>query len=83
VQSRRVDESVQVAFGKALRYFRAKAKLSQEGLAAKANVHRNYVGNVERGEKNVCLRTIWNLADALEVAPNGLMREAERQRRLG
>lgn len=50
-----------------LRSFRAEQKLSQEALAEKADLHRTYVGSIERCERNVSLDNIENLASALGV----------------
>jgi len=50
-----------------LRKARVAAGFSQEELAAKAGLHRNYVGSVERNEKNISIDTIERLADALRV----------------
>jgi len=56
-------------FGAQLRKLRRKRQLSQEKLAELANLHRNYVGMIERGETNISLRAIIALARALNVKP--------------
>jgi len=58
-----------------LRGLRATLGLSQEALAAKAGLHRTYVGSVERQERNVSVDAIEKLANALGVQMADLFRD--------
>ncbi|UUO15554.1 MULTISPECIES: helix-turn-helix domain-containing protein [Aphanizomenonaceae] len=60
------------AFGIRVRYFRKRLKLSQDELAEKSDLHRTYIGAVERGERNISLMNIFRLADALQVTAKDL-----------
>ncbi len=61
------------AFGKRLRELRIKVGISQEKLAELADLHRNYVGLLERGLQSPSLNTICRLAKALKVKPYELL----------
>ena len=50
-----------------LRRRRNELGLSQDAVADKADLHRTFVGAVEREEKNVTIRSLGRLAEALEI----------------
>jgi len=61
-------------FAENLRKARLAKKLSQEDLAELANLHRTYVGSVERAERNVSIDNIERLSLALGVSPASLLK---------
>ena len=62
-------------FGSKVRQYRELLGLSQEKFAEKANVHRTYIGTVERGETNITLVNVYKLAKALEVNVTQLIKD--------
>ena len=61
------DADLQAKLGGVVRVCRHQLKLSQEELAWRADVHRTYIADIERGARNVTLRTVANLAKALQI----------------
>lgn len=60
-------------FGDKLQKVRKSQGISQEDLAVKMKMHRNYIGMVERGERNPTIRTLYKLAKALKVSADKLL----------
>ena len=56
-----------IAFGDKVRELRKEKGLSQEELSHKADLHRTYIGMIERAEKNLTLANIEKIAKALDV----------------
>ena len=63
----RNQAEISIKFGEKVREMRTKKGLSQERLAHIANVHRTYIGMIERAEKNITLVNIEKIAKALDV----------------
>ena len=66
-----------IAFGDAIRRLRTKAGLSQERLAELAGIHRNHVGDIERGDKEACLLTMLRICRALRIPLSALASDME------
>ena len=64
-----MEGDLQREFGRNLRRLREQRGLSQEAFADALAVHRTFVGGVERGERNLTLRTVERLAAVLGVDP--------------
>jgi len=68
-----MSKNILEKFGKKVREERLNQGLSQEELAAKAGVHRTYIGMIERAEKNITLESIEKIAKALKLRPSDLI----------
>jgi transcriptional regulator with XRE-family HTH domain len=60
--------------GETIRVERVKLGLSQEDLAEKANLTRNYIGQIERAEKRIHLETLSKIARAMRLRVSDLTR---------
>ena len=68
-----MNKTILEKFGERVREKRLKQNLSQEELAARAGVHRTYIGMIERAEKNITLGNIEKIATALNININELL----------
>ena len=66
-------DDIKVEVGRKIRRLREKHGWSQEELGFEADLHRNYVGGIERGERNVAIVNLAKIADALSVRPRDLL----------
>jgi DNA-binding XRE family transcriptional regulator len=70
----RVTTDPRVTLGENVRRLRVKLGVSQEKFAEMVGLHRTYVGGIERGERNVSLLNIVEIARALKVQPPELLK---------
>ncbi|MBN8651776.1 MAG: helix-turn-helix transcriptional regulator [Cytophagales bacterium] len=73
-----MNKKLSAKFGEVIRELRKERNLSQEALADKADVHRTYIGMIERGEKNITLENIQRLAKALNVSLKSIFERLEK-----
>ena len=67
------SENILEIFGRNVQKYRKGKDISQEKLAEIAGVHRTYVGMIERAEKNITLRNMEKIANALNVKIKDLL----------
>jgi CheY-like chemotaxis protein/DNA-binding XRE family transcriptional regulator len=72
---RMLSHSIVKRFGASVRKLRFRLGISQEALAERADLHRTYIADIERGARNVTLKSIDRLAKALEVSTADLLRQ--------
>jgi transcriptional regulator with XRE-family HTH domain len=68
------EGDLQRTVGQNLRTYRLARGLSQEAFADVFQVHRTYMGSVERGERNLTLQTVEKLAASVGLEPLELLR---------
>lgn len=68
-----MEGELQRIFGRNVRALREQRNLSQEGLADELGVHRTYIGGVERGERNLTLRSVERFSASLGEDPLALL----------
>ena len=68
------EKNINVIVGKNIRAMREKMDLSQDAFADLCEVHRTYIGSVERGERNITLDTLARIASAASTTPIALLK---------
>jgi transcriptional regulator with XRE-family HTH domain len=68
-----MENDILTQFGKRVKELRSEMKLTQEQFAQKTGLHKNYIGMVERGERNPSLINIQVIANGLDVSISELM----------
>lgn len=71
----KTKEKILIEFGEKVRFYRKEIGISQEQLAFKANLHRTYIGMIERAEKNITLINIEKIAIALNINIEELLKD--------
>jgi CheY-like chemotaxis protein/DNA-binding XRE family transcriptional regulator len=69
--------NVQKIFGASVKARRNQLGFSQGELAERADLHRTYVSDIERGARNISLQSIAKLASALAISVSALFPETE------
>jgi transcriptional regulator with XRE-family HTH domain len=68
-----VEGDLQRAVGRNLRAYRTAQGLSQEAFADELGVHRTYMGGIERGERNLTLKSLERMAERIGIDPLRLL----------
>jgi transcriptional regulator with XRE-family HTH domain len=68
-----MEGDLQRIFGRNLRAYRQAKGLSQEAFADQLEVHRTYMGGIERGERNLTLRSVERIAGRIDTDPLALL----------
>jgi transcriptional regulator with XRE-family HTH domain len=68
-----MEGDLQRTVGRNLRAYRLARGLSQEAFAGVLGVHRTYMGDIERGERNLTLKSVERIAGRIELDPLSLL----------
>jgi transcriptional regulator with XRE-family HTH domain len=68
-----MEGDLQRIVGQILRAYRMARSLSQEAFADVLGVHRTYMGGIERGERNLTLKSVERIARCIELEPLSLL----------
>jgi transcriptional regulator with XRE-family HTH domain len=72
-----MEGDLQRILGRNLRAYREGKNLSQEAFADELGVHRTYMGGIERGERNLTLKSLERIAERLGLDPLSLLQPTD------
>ncbi len=70
-----MKKKILIILGGKIRSYRLANGMSQEELASKAGLHRTYIGMVERGEKNITITKLAQIAKAIPIKLSELLKD--------
>lgn len=70
-------DSITIRLGERIRRLRKERGLSQEQLGEKSGLHTNYIGQIERGEKNLTIESLQKVAIGLDIPIGQLFQNIE------
>src|SRR5688572_18818190 len=76
-KKRNTSDNLLTALSYTVRERREVLRLSQEEVAQRAKLHRTYISDIERGARNLSLKSLVDLARALELSTSELIITAE------
>jgi transcriptional regulator with XRE-family HTH domain len=74
-----MEGDLQHTLGDNLRTYRQARGLSQEAFADELGVHRTYMGGIERGERNLTLKSLERIASRIDLDPLALLGKQDGQ----
>lgn len=69
--------SIATELGNRIRLYRKQKHLSQEHLAELCGFHPTYIGQLERGEKNATLESVYRISQGLGISLNKLLADID------
>ncbi|MDR1324272.1 MAG: helix-turn-helix domain-containing protein [Candidatus Margulisbacteria bacterium] len=70
-----MEDELLTYIGQTIRTLRKKQGVSMEYLADRANIHLTYLAQIEKGSRNISVKTLWQIAAALNIKPVSLLPE--------
>ncbi len=72
---RKAGHDIRIRFGISVKRRRSELGISQEELAGRADLHRTYIADIERGTRNVSLMNIDKIAKGLDTTMSDLLED--------